>query len=84
MCFIRVRVRSGLLQPLRQENAPGPDYQEDFVVIKSIYEALYPKNSYFTLEDIIDWLHSNPEIFKINSHIHFDLDNFYKKDRKQE
>jgi spore coat polysaccharide biosynthesis protein SpsF len=58
------------------------DYQEDFVVIKSIYEALYPKNSYFTLEDIIAWLHSNPEIFKINSHIHFDLDNFYKKDRR--
>ena len=41
------------------------DYQEDFVVIKSIFEALYPKNPYFTLEDIIDWLDSNPEIFKI-------------------
>jgi len=57
------------------------DYQEDFQVIKSIYEALYPINPLFTLEDIISWLDSNPEIFKINSHIHFDLENYYKKDR---
>ena len=58
------------------------DYQEDFVVIRSIFEALYSKNPYFTLEDIISWLDSNPETFKINSHIHFDLDNYYKKDRE--
>lgn len=57
------------------------DYQEDFHVIKSIYEALYPIDPFFTLEDIISWLDSNPEIFKINSHIHFDLENYYKKDK---
>ena len=45
------------------------DYHEDFLVIKSIFEALYPKNPNFTLEDIIVWLDSNPKIAKINSHI---------------
>ena len=44
------------------------DYEEDYIVIKSIFEALYPKNPYFTLEDIICWLDNNPEIIKLNSH----------------
>ena len=45
------------------------DYHEDFIVIKSIFEALNIKNPNFTLEDIISWLDSNPNIKKINSHI---------------
>ena len=44
------------------------DYKEDYIVIKSIFENLYPKNPCFTLEDIISWLEKNPEIQKINSH----------------
>ena len=44
------------------------DYEEDYIVIKSIFEALYPKNPYFTLEDMISWLDNNPEIIKLNSH----------------
>ena len=45
------------------------DYYEDFLVIKSIFESLYPKNPNFTLEDVISWLDSNPKIAKLNSHI---------------
>ena len=45
------------------------DYKEDYIVIKSIFEAIYPKNPCFTLENIISWLEKNPEIQKINSHI---------------
>ena len=45
------------------------DYKEDYIVIKSIFEALYRKNPYFSLEDIIIWLDLNPNIAKINSHI---------------
>lgn len=45
------------------------DYKEDYFVIKSIFEALYPKNPHFTLEDIINWLDSHPEISKVNSKI---------------
>ena len=45
------------------------DYKEDYIVIKSIFESLYPKNPCFTLENIISWLEKNPEIQKINSHL---------------
>lgn len=45
------------------------DYKEDYIVIKSIYEALYKKNSFFNLEDIIEWLNLHPDIIKINAHI---------------
>ena len=44
------------------------DYKEDYIVIKTIFENLYPKNNYFALEDIIEWLEKNPQIKKINSH----------------
>jgi len=45
------------------------DYKEDYIVIKTIFESLYPKNPCFTLENIISWLEKNPEIQKINSHL---------------
>jgi len=45
------------------------DYYEDFIVIKSIFEALYVKNPHFSLEDIISWLDLHPNIKEINSHI---------------
>jgi spore coat polysaccharide biosynthesis protein SpsF (cytidylyltransferase family) len=44
------------------------DYKEDYIVIKTIFENLYPKNNFFALEDIIEWLEKNPQIKKINSH----------------
>jgi spore coat polysaccharide biosynthesis protein SpsF len=44
------------------------DYKEDYIVIKSIFENLYHKNPYFTLENIISWLKENPQVKKINSH----------------
>ena len=42
------------------------DYNEDFVFLKRLFEALYPVNNLFTLEEIIKWLDQNPEISKIN------------------
>lgn len=45
------------------------DYPEDLVLIKIIFEELYPKNSRFSLYDIVEFLRSNPELQKINSHI---------------
>ena len=42
------------------------DYYEDFVFLKRLFEALYPVNNLFTLEEIIEWLDQNPEISKIN------------------
>jgi len=45
------------------------DYFEDFEVMRSILEELYPKNQNFTLEDIIKWAKQNPKIIKKNQKI---------------
>jgi spore coat polysaccharide biosynthesis protein SpsF len=42
------------------------DYDEDYLLIKSVFEALYPNNPDFSMEDIISWLDLHPKIFKIN------------------
>ena len=42
------------------------DYEEDYLLIKTIFESLYPNNPNFSMEDIINWLDLHPEIFKIN------------------
>jgi spore coat polysaccharide biosynthesis protein SpsF len=42
------------------------DYLEDFNLIKSIFENLYPKNKDFQLADILNFLDNNPEIKKLN------------------
>ena len=38
------------------------DYKEDFFVISKIFNKLYPKNKYFTLEDVIEYLKKNMKI----------------------
>jgi len=43
------------------------DQQEDYVFINKIYEALYPTNPAFVMDDIIKLLEKNPEMLKINS-----------------
>lgn len=45
------------------------DYQEDFQVIEALIKNLYPKNSFFSMEDIVDFLKKHPEIEKINQYI---------------
>lgn len=42
------------------------DYLEDYEFIKAVYEALYEKNRYFSLYDILDLLERRPDIKKIN------------------
>lgn len=43
------------------------DYVEDYYFLKKLFEALYIKNPFFTLEEIIQWLNQNPDTLKINS-----------------
>lgn len=43
------------------------DYIEDFMFIQKVFEELYPKNSNFSLDNILDLLKSKPEIYEINS-----------------
>ncbi len=42
------------------------DYQEDYELIKIIYQTLYKKNKYFTLADILKFLTDNPQLYNLN------------------
>ena len=42
------------------------DYPEDFELIKKIFESLYIEKKYFSLEQILDFLKTNPELLEIN------------------
>ena len=42
------------------------DYEDDYLFIKKIYDELYPKKRFFTLDDILDLLERKPELKKIN------------------
>ena len=45
------------------------DTPEDLKLIQLIYDALYPQNPDFLLEDILDVLRKNPEWMEINSQV---------------
>ena len=45
------------------------DTAEDFALIRSIFEALYPDNPQFTLGDIFALLERRPELREINAHV---------------
>lgn len=45
------------------------DYMEDYIFLKKIFENLYFKDEFFSMEDTIEWLEKNPEVLRINSHI---------------
>ena len=44
------------------------DNQEDFDFVNWIYDMLYPRNSQFKLDDILDLLKNNPDVIK-NKHL---------------
>lgn len=45
------------------------DTQEDYELIKDIFEELYPKDPRFSASDIVKLLHDKPELLEINRHI---------------
>lgn len=45
------------------------DTTEDFKMIKTVYEKLYPTNPEFSTKDILNLLNDYPEIVEINQHI---------------
>tara|TARA_Y100000741_G_scaffold345321_1_gene310651 strand:- start:142 stop:933 length:792 start_codon:yes stop_codon:yes gene_type:complete len=55
------------------------DYVEDYFVINQIYNALYLKNKYFTLKQILNYIRKNPQIM-LNKHLI--KVNWYKKHLK--
>lgn len=52
------------------------DYEEDFTLIKKIYEKLFLKNNSFSTNSIISLLEENPSLLKINEKYkdHYNLD----------
>ena len=45
------------------------DTQEDYLMLKALYEGLYPQNPTFNTADIIDFLKHHPEIVQINQQV---------------
>ena len=45
------------------------DYNEDLIVFKKIFEALYTEGEIFKLQEVISFLKKNPEIMKINNRL---------------
>lgn len=45
------------------------DMEEDFKLIKAIYELLYPKNPAFTLDEIMDLLERRTDLLELNRNI---------------
>jgi spore coat polysaccharide biosynthesis protein SpsF len=45
------------------------DTKEDLELVKAIYDALYPRQNYFSWKDVIDYLSSNPDLLKINENV---------------
>lgn len=44
------------------------DYEEDLIFFTKIFEHFYSSKKYFSLEEVLKWLHENPNIAKINMH----------------
>ena len=45
------------------------DTPEDYTLISAVYDALYPKNSDFSAEDVVQFLRGRPDLVALNSEI---------------
>jgi spore coat polysaccharide biosynthesis protein SpsF len=45
------------------------DTEEDFQLIKAIYELLYPQNPAFSLNDVVDLLGKRKDLLELNRNI---------------
>lgn len=48
------------------------DNPEDYELIRSIFEAIYPENPDFRMGDVLDFLSRNPDLERLNAHIPMD------------
>lgn len=59
------------------------DYKPDYILIKKIFEKLYRKNKYFSLNEITNYLKKNQSLLKINQKYHkLQWNKFHKKRNK--
>ena len=52
------------------------DEEDDFKLIKIVYQELYHKNPKFKMKEIIELFNQNPDLIKINQHVEQKLANF--------
>ncbi|MBO5239353.1 MAG: glycosyltransferase family protein [Lachnospiraceae bacterium] len=52
------------------------DTEEDYRLVKEIYEALYPINSDFTLDDVLQYISDNPTVLESNKHVKQKVTNY--------
>lgn len=45
------------------------DTEEDFLLIKTIYDHLYNENKMFLFKDVLKYVQENPKISKLNDHV---------------
>jgi spore coat polysaccharide biosynthesis protein SpsF (cytidylyltransferase family) len=45
------------------------DHPEDYKLLHAIYQALYPVNPDFVIDDVLEFLENHPELKEINTHI---------------
>lgn len=45
------------------------DHPEDYMLVRSVYEALYSQNPFFSFNDILLFLKKHPEIHLVNRHL---------------
>ena len=45
------------------------DYEEDLMLVRKIYEELYPIKNNFNFYDVINLLNNNPELIMINKNV---------------
>ena len=45
------------------------DTKEDFAVVERVFEAIYPKNPAFGLDDILAFFARNPDVARLNEHV---------------
>lgn len=45
------------------------DTEDDLKLIRIILTALYPQNTAFTLDDVVDFIRTNPELRNLNDHV---------------
>lgn len=45
------------------------DYPEDYLFTSAVYDALYPQNPLFRLEDVLSLVQERPEIAALNAHL---------------
>jgi len=66
--FSIYNVSSGLPEKFREIRLTV-DTREDFELIRTIYESLYPKNPHFTLMDILAFLDERRDLLELNKNI---------------